>query len=165
MHGNGQLSNSSSAIGNPMVRYSAKEGSGDNPRQISPLIMSHISEKHLKIEVQQNVHQQRGLEAQNVDQPFTPSMIRRSIGSRSAVKNMPEQLSFLDKAATANTKIEGASFDVRNPLGNNSNAPLVTTVNMKKMQAAKLTQKHLMQTRYTNGTDPSTLPKRTGIPL
>ena len=36
----------------------------------------------------------------NVDQTFTPTMMRRSIGSRSAAKEN-ERISFLDKAAAA----------------------------------------------------------------
>jgi len=36
------------------------------PRHNSPIIMSHISEKHLKIEVQSSQQARRGLEASNV---------------------------------------------------------------------------------------------------
>jgi len=57
MSGNGQYSNSSSMIGKPLSRYSGKDaresaGGGDNPRQISPVLIKRVSEKHLKIDVQ-----------------------------------------------------------------------------------------------------------------
>lgn len=61
-------------------------------------------------------------------------MVRRSIGSRSAAKQI-DQMSFLDKAAAASNKIEAGSFEVRNPL--NGVGALSSTATAK-VQAAKL---------------------------
>lgn len=82
MSSNGHISNSSSAIGQPQTSYSGKEGMTSNEINIS-----QISQKHLKIEVQSSQQQRRGFETTtNVDQTFTPTMIRRSIASHSASK-------------------------------------------------------------------------------
>lgn len=73
--------------------------------QNSPMITCHhVSEKHLHIDIQQatqlNQNKHHRLDSINADQVFTPTMIRRSIGSQSANKN--DRISFLDKAAAAN---------------------------------------------------------------
>lgn len=83
MSSNGHISNSSSAIGgHPHTSYSGKDGTAPNEINIQ-----QISQKHLKIEVQSSQQQRRGFEtANNVDQTFTPTMIRRSIASHSASK-------------------------------------------------------------------------------
>mmetsp|Transcript_13397 Transcript_13397/g.18297 ORF Transcript_13397/g.18297 Transcript_13397/m.18297 type:complete len:198 (+) Transcript_13397:269-862(+) len=168
MTSNGHLSNSSSAIGKPLSRYSGKDARGlvpgDNPRQISPIIMSQISEKHLKIEVQSSQQRKRGLveaNAAHIEQTMTPTMVRRSIGSRSAVKQL-EHISFLDKAAANNhnSQIDAGSYEVKNTIGN-----VPSTVTVKKMQQAKLAQQQLLQNRYTNGSEPHMLPKMAGVSL
>lgn len=65
-------------------------------------LMSHlISENNLQIDVQsaQQQHLRQALDpSQTVDQSFTPTMVRRSIGSKSAAKQQ-ERISFLDKTA------------------------------------------------------------------
>mmetsp|Transcript_22821 Transcript_22821/g.28277 ORF Transcript_22821/g.28277 Transcript_22821/m.28277 type:complete len:119 (+) Transcript_22821:1050-1406(+) len=92
---------------------------------------------------------------------MTPTMVRRSIGSRSTVKQL-EHISFLDKAAANNhnSQIDAGSYEVKNTIGN-----VPSTVTVKKMQQAKLAQQQLLQNRYTNGSEPHMLPKMAGVSL
>ena len=60
-------------------------------------------------------------------------MIRRSIGSRSAIKQA-ERISYLDKAAPKN-QIEMASLEVKNPV-----PAIPITATIKKIQAQKRDQ-------------------------
>ena len=89
----------------------------------------HISERHLHIDVQSNQQQRGPFETTQTDQNFTPTMMRRSIGSHSAAKN--ERLSFLDKTAHANNQT--GTFDAKGglPLGMNTS---------KKLTVGKLAQ-------------------------
>ena len=100
------------------------------------------------------------MEPNTIEQTLTPTMMRRSIGSRSAVKQL-DHISFLDKAAASNhnSQIEAGGFEVKNP------GAVPSTVTVKKMQAAKLAQQQLLQNRYTNGSEPHMLPKMAGVSL
>ena len=67
-------------------------------------------------------------------QTFTPNMMRRSIGSRSAAKQN-ERISFLDKTAQQNNQITALGFDVKNAPG--PQMPATTGHTAKKLQAVK----------------------------
>ena len=107
--------------------------------QNSPqLDMHHKSQKGLQIEVQSSQTQKRPVLDPNVvvDSTFTPTMIRRSIGSRSAAKQQ-EAYSFLDKAAQQTNQIAAASFDVKNNSHHMPSMPATSTGTAKKLQAPK----------------------------